>query len=187
MKKLAFAIVSSGWLVAAAASENTCLPDGSGLLTARLRGDVEAEIDWREPTLACTGMRRPDGLGLRLHFSATLADGSPLALVFAAPLLAEGEDARAVPVNVTVLRGADGRIYGTRGEHRCLLDEVTQRRLPDEDPAVRRWAVQARGFCTEPARALDDSGSVLLTRFDFQGLVTARGTPEAASKADPAP
>jgi hypothetical protein len=187
MKTLAVAVASSGWLATAAAGESTCLPDGSGFLSARLRGDVEAETDWREPALACTGMRRPDGRGLRLHFSGALADGSPLALVFAAPLLAEGEDARAVPVNVTVLSGADGRIYGTRGEHRCLFDEVTQRLLQAEEPTVRRWAVQGRGFCTEPARALDDGGSVLLTRFDFKGVVTARDAPQATREAQPAP
>ena len=31
----------------------------------RLRGSIEADIEWREPELACTGMPRPDGRGLR--------------------------------------------------------------------------------------------------------------------------
>jgi len=34
------------------------------------------------------------------------------------------------------------------------------------------WAVEARGFCTEPARALGEGGSLLLTRFDFRGRVS---------------
>jgi hypothetical protein len=108
---------------------------------------------------------------MRLRFSATLPDGGTLAFLFAPPELAAGDDARAVPVNVTVLQEATGLIYGTRGDGRCLLDEVTQRPLAASDEGPRSWIVEARGFCTEPARALDDSGSVLLTRFDFRGRV----------------
>lgn len=157
-----------------AASEFACLPDGSGFLEARLRGAIEADLDWREPELECTGMPRPDGKGLRIRFAGPLAAGGRLAIVFAPPVLAEGVDARAVPVNVTVLDEAGGRIFGTQGEDRCLLDEVAQRSLEEDEPSVRSWAVSARGFCTGPARALDGSGSILVTRFDFRGRVTLR-------------
>ena len=153
-----------------------CLPDGGGYLRARLRGDVELDIDWREPALVCTGMPRPDGEGIRLRFSAALPDGGTLAFVFAPPELPPGRDARAVPVNVTVLQESAGRIYGTRGEQRCLLDDVTQQPLPGPSERVQTWVVAARGFCTEPARALDDSGAVLLTRFDFRGRVDVPAT-----------
>ena len=164
--------------------EAGCLADGSGFLTARLRGAIELDVDWREPQLTCSGMPRPDGRGMRLRFSAAAADGGALAFVFAPPRLAEGEDARAVPVNVTVLQESSGRIYGTRGEERCLLDEVSQRRLPDEEAGTRSWAVEARGFCTVPARSLDDAGTVLLTRFDFRGRVRFGGTAPADESGD---
>lgn len=153
---------------------DACLEDGSGFLTARLRGEIDADLDWHGPALTCTGMSRPDGQGMRLRFSGSLPDGSTLAIVFAPPRLAEGENARAVPVNVTVLHEASGRIYGTRGEKRCTLDEVTQRLLSGPRAGARLWEVQARGFCTEPARALDDSGSVLVSRFDFRGQALLR-------------
>lgn len=164
-----------------AATAPACLPDGSGYLTARLRGAIEADLDWRGGELDCTGMPRPDGQGVRLRFAGRLADGRLLAIVFAPPLLAEGEDARAVPVNVTILDESGSRIFGTRGENRCLLDEVFQERIETGETGSRLWAVEARGFCTEPARALDDSGAVLLTRFDFRGRVTLRGKPADAS------
>lgn len=161
-----------------------CLPDSSGYLTARLRGDIEADLDWRGAALRCTGMERPDGKGLRLRFSSTLPDGRRLAFVFAPPELEEGESARAVPVNVTVLEESDGRIYGTRGERRCLLDDVVQTPLqPDGADGRRAWAVQARGFCTEPARAVGDRGALLLTRFDFRGRVDVED--RAVPGADP--
>ena len=170
------------------AGEPDCLPDASGYLSARLRGDIELDVDWRQPLLRCTGMPRPDGRGMRLRFSATLPDGSTLAFLFAPPELAAGADARAVPVNVTVLQEAAGLIYGTRGDGRCLLDEVTQRPLAGPDEARQSWVVEARGFCTEPARALDDSGSVLLTRFDFRGRVDLPAERKAGRPAgEPAP
>jgi hypothetical protein len=169
------------------ATPTSCLADGSGFLTARLRGDLDVDLDWREPGLACSGMPRPDGLGMRLHFSGSLPDGGTLAIVFAPPRLAEGENGRAVAVNVTVLREAAGKIYGTRGEQRCTLDEVTQRRLPDPGDGTRRWEVEARGFCTEPARAMDDIGSLLMTRFDFRGLASFHGDAAPASPTETAP
>ena len=178
-----------GTVAVAEASDpvRSCLSDGSGFLTARLRGAIEADLDWRGADLDCTGMSRPDGQGLRLRFAGRLPGGSELAIVFAPPVLAEGEDARAVPVNVTILDESASRIFGTRGEDRCLLDEVRQEQVETGEDDSRLWAVEARGFCTEPARALDDSGAVLLTRFDFRGRVTLRDEPAHSGDAGGAP
>lgn len=157
--------------LAAAADEPraACLPGEPGFLEARLRGALEADLDWRGAELDCTGMLRPDGEGLRLRFAGALPDGGMVALVFAAPSLAEGQGARGVPVNVTVLHESASRIYGTRGPDRCVLDEVTQSPLAVVAPPARAWVVRGRGFCTEPARLVGGSGSVLLARFDFAG------------------
>ena len=148
-----------------------CLPGDAGFLTMRLRGSIEAEIRWRGPDLDCTGMSRPDGRGLRLRFAGA-RDGGDLAIVFAAPELGMGVSAKAVPVNITVLDGAGERIYGTQGDSRCFFDEVEQHPLSDAGLPPRSYRVNARGFCTVPARAVDGDGAVLLTRFDFAGLVT---------------
>jgi hypothetical protein len=51
---------------------------------------------------------------------------------------------------------------------------VEQVALHDAGLPPRSYRVSARGFCTAPARALDGDGAVLLTRFDFAGLVTYR-------------
>jgi hypothetical protein len=101
-------------------------------------------------------------------------DGGELAVVFAAPELAMGASARGVPVNVTLLDEAGQRIYGTQGDRLCVLDEVEQQALDDAALPPRSFRVSARGFCTAPARAVDGDGAVLLTRFDFAGLVTYR-------------
>jgi hypothetical protein len=163
-----------------------CLPDHAGFLTMRLRGSIEAEIEWREPELACTGMPRPEGRGLRLRFSGPLPGAGQLAIVFSAPGLGVGVSAHGMPVNVTLLDEAGEHIYGTQGDSRCQFDEVEQLALTDP-PSPHRYRVSAKGFCTVPARALDGDGAVLLTRFDFTGLVTdaedAAPTPGVAESA----
>lgn len=150
-----------------------CLPGHDGFLTMRLRGSIEEDVHWQEPALECTGMSRPDGRGLRVRFAGSLAGGE-LAVVFAAPELGIGASGRGIPVNVTLLDGAGERIYGTLGESRCMFDEVEQQAIEDASLPAHSFRVSARGFCVAPARAVDGEGSVLLTRFDFAGLVTYR-------------
>jgi len=164
-----------------------CLPDGDGFLAMRLRGSIEEDARWTEPLLACTGMSRPDGRGFRLRF-AVERGGGELAVVFAAPELGIGASGRGVPVNVTLLDGAGERIYGTQGDSRCVFDEVKQQPISGPNLPPRSYRVAARGFCVAPARALDGDGSVLLTRFDFAGLVTwAEHDAGPASAAVPRP
>jgi hypothetical protein len=151
-----------------------CLPGQEGFLSMRLRGSIEADVSWREPELGCTGMSRPDGRGLRMRFAGPLAGGSELVVVFAAPELGRGASDRGVPVNVTLLDAGGERIYGTQGDSRCVLDEVEQEAIGDPSYPPQSFRVSARGFCVAPARAVDGVGSVLLTRFDFAGLVTFR-------------
>ncbi len=163
-----------------------CLPENAGFLSMRLRGSIEADVNWHEPGLECTGMARPDGRGMRLRFAGRLPEAGELAILFAAPDLGMGVSARGVPVNVTLLDETGERIYGTQGENRCVFDEVEQTALDDQSLPPRSYRVTARGFCTVPATALDGDGSVLLTRFDFAGLVSySEG--DAATAAEPAP
>ena len=161
-----------------------CLPSHDGFLTMRLRGSIEEDVHWAEPSLECTGMSRPDGKGLRLRFAGALAGGE-LAVVFAAPELGIGASARGVPVNVTLIDGGGQHIYGTQGGERCTFDEVEQRPIEDAALPARSFRVSARGFCVVPARAVDGDGSVLMTRFDFVGLVSG-GEDDAAPAKDAA-
>jgi hypothetical protein len=150
-----------------------CLPAQDGFLSMRLRGSIDEDVHWTEPALECAGMTRPDGKGLRVRFAGKLAGGE-LAVVFAAPELGVGASARGIPVNVTLLDGAGNRIYGTQGDSKCSFDQVEQQPLGKGAFLTRNYRITARGFCVAPARALDGDGAVLLTRFDFAGLVTLR-------------
>jgi hypothetical protein len=149
-----------------------CLPAQDGFISMRLRGSIEQDVHWTEPALECTGMPRPDGKGLRVRFAGELA-GGPLAVVFAAPELGIGRSGKRIPVNLTLLDGAGERIYGTQGDSRCEFDEVEQQPIEGGALPADSYRIRARGFCVAPARALDGEGSVLVTRFDFVGRVTA--------------
>jgi hypothetical protein len=147
-------------------------------LDARLGGAIEAPIHWSGESLTCDGMRRPDGEGLRVTFTGAI-NGERLTLVIGAAKLAEGASMREVPVNVTVIREG-GPIYGTRGDDKCLLDDVHQTLIDDREPGAeipasqpRHWRIDASGFCLEPARSITDPrDAILLGTFDFRGQIT---------------
>lgn len=148
-----------------------CLASGDGYVRARLSGVINAELDWSNEGTECTGAIRPDG-GLRLRFSRLDSQSaSKIVLVFGIANLKEGQSTRSLPVNVTVIREGAGEFYSTQGDDKCMLDEVTQSALVGPPFRSRTYRVVARGFCTEPARAVQGKGAVLLSRFDFAGSV----------------
>jgi hypothetical protein len=59
------------------------------------------------------------------------------------------------------------RIFGTLGDTRCTVDSLTQRRLAPPGS----YRLEARGFCTQPAHAIRGDGDVLVSTFEFAGLV----------------
>lgn len=150
-----------------------CLDTRDAAMRARLRGAIDADIDWRGAALECEGMERP-GSGLRARFRGRLPDGRMLALLFAAPTVAPGATRDGAPVNVTLLVEDSGEIYGTLGTDRCTLDRIVQREVPPPTPGTRRFRVEGRGFCHAPARALHGATVVLVNRFDFVGRVDVR-------------
>jgi hypothetical protein len=148
-----------------------CLPDGRGYLRARLSGVVKAELDWGNEGMECTGAVRPDG-GIRVRFSRNdPAEGGRLVLLFGIAGLREGKAAKALPVNVTVIREGKGEFYSTQGDNKCTLDDVKQEPIVGIPHRSRSYRITARGFCTNPARAVRGDGVILLSRFDYVGRV----------------
>ena len=148
-----------------------CLPSGDGYLKARLAGALTTELNWGNEGTECTGAVRPTDGGIRMRFTAQNAQGEKLVLVFGIATLREGRTAKAVPVNVTVIREGAGEFYGTQGDDKCMLDEVTQHPIVGVPHRSRSYRVVARGFCTEPARAIRGKGAILISRFDYAGRV----------------
>jgi hypothetical protein len=148
---------------------------GAGALRAKLHGAINREVVWDDSVMSCDGSIRPDGSGLRLTATGPLP-GSPrsLRIVLGIAGAKPGTDADDRPANLTLIVGTPGRIYATRGDSKCTVDELRQAplagktALPGDKVATRIWRVTARGFCVGPAATLDGGSRILVSRFDLQ-------------------
>jgi len=149
-----------------------CLATGNGFLRARIRGALNLDIDWKNAELECDGSERPNGHGIRLSFAGPKrSDGRRLRMVFGVATTREGAAGRALPTNLTVIFEGEQRLFTTRGEDRCTVDELREERIGALGRDARSYRVVARGFCTLPATALDRDERILVSRFDFAGRV----------------
>jgi hypothetical protein len=149
-------------------ADPACMAAPEGALKARLQGAIDDEIDWSGVGSHCIGGVRPDGSGLRLVFKGSTAAGEPLLIVIGAGPVAPGESKQNVPVNLTAVIEGSGRFFATQGDDKCAMDRLEQEAVEGE-PGLYR--VMGRGYCTQPARAVDGSDSLLLSRFDLVAIV----------------
>jgi hypothetical protein len=134
---------------------------------------MNLDIDWHNGELECEGGPRPNGSGLRVSFAGPLrADGRRLRMVFGVGTATEGLPGRALPTNLTVIFEGEKRLFATRGQDRCTVDELSQERLGALGGPVRSYRVIARGFCISPASSLNSEQHILVSSFDFAGSVT---------------
>jgi len=145
----------------------SCLESGDGYLRARLGGAIDARIDWPNSGTRCQGELRDKPGGVRLSFQRAAAGSPDLLFVFGITGVKEGKSARTTGVNLTVIVQGTSRIYGTLGDSRCTVDSLTQRPMK----AKGFYRVEARGFCTQPAHAVRGQGELLVSTFEFAGLV----------------
>jgi hypothetical protein len=160
-----------------------CLPTGNGYLRARIRGAMNLDLDWHNAEIECDGGPRPDGSGLRVSFAGPRhSDGRRLRLVFGVATVQEGSPGRELPTNLTVIFEGEDRLFATRGDDHCTVDELRQERLGALGGPLRSWRIVARGFCTEPASTLSSDARILVTRFDFAGNAVFDDSPATDPK-----
>lgn len=170
-----------------------CLPTGNGYLRARIRGALNLDINWHNADIECDGGLRPDGSALRVSFAGPPhGDGRRLRLVFGVRAVSEGRGGRELPTNLTVILEGEERIFATRGDDHCTVDELRQERLGALGGPQRSWRIVARGFCTSPASTLSSDARIVVTRFDFAGNAIFEdppppGPPPPSSGPAPAP
>lgn len=145
-----------------------CLASGDGYLRAHLGGAIEARLDWPNSGTRCEGESRDSPPGVRLSFQRASAAAPNLLLVFGLTGVQEGQAAREVRANMTIIVQGTSRIFGTLGDSRCTVDSLTQRPLK----TAGSYRLEARGFCTQPAHAVRGKGDVLVSTFEFAGPVT---------------
>ncbi|HEX4387349.1 MAG TPA: hypothetical protein VH109_01840 [Steroidobacteraceae bacterium] len=176
----------AGGPVAPAAAGAGCLASGNGYLRATIRGAMNLDISWGNGELECEGGPRPDGSGLRLAFAGPPhADGRRVRLVFGVEAAREGLAGRDLPTNLTVIFEGEERLFSTRGDDHCTVDELRQERLGALGGPVRSWRIVARGFCVAPASSLDARSRILVSSFDFAGTAVFEDPPP--EKPNPGP
>jgi hypothetical protein len=167
-------LVLSGALATAAVPDaaptptaTACLSSGDGYLRAHVAGAVEAKIDWPNSGTLCEGESRDKPPGVRLSFHRASSGAPDLLFVFGITGVREGKSLREAGANLTVIVQGTNRIFGTLGDSRCTVDSLTQRALKPKGS----YRLEARGFCTQPAHAVRGEGEVLVSTFEFAGLV----------------
>ncbi len=167
-------------------NEQGCLARGNGYLRARIRGSLKLDVDLHNSELECDGGPRPNGSGIRVSFAGPVrSDGRRLRMVFGVATATEGVAGRELPTNLTVIFEGEQRLFATRGDDKCTVDELTQERVGTPGGPVRSYRVSARGFCIAPVKALKDEQTILVNSFDFAGSVTFED-PAAQAPAAPA-
>jgi hypothetical protein len=152
---------------AAGKARTACLASGDGYLRATLAGAVDAHLDWPNSGTRCEGESREKPPGVRLSFQRAADTAPNLLLVFGLTGVKQGESAREVKANLTVIVQGTSHIYGTLGDSRCTVDSLSQRPLN----AAGAYRIEARGFCTQPAHEVRGKGDVLVSTFEFAGPV----------------
>lgn len=153
------------------AQSSACLASGDGYLRAHLAGAIDANIDWPNSGTHCEGEYRDKPPGVRLSFQRNVGGRPNLLLVFGLTGVRAGKPAHAVGANLTIIEQGTSHIYGTLGDTRCTVDSLTQRPLA----LSGSYRVEARGFCTSPAHAIRGDGDILVSTFEFAGIVNYPG------------
>jgi uncharacterized membrane protein (UPF0127 family) len=157
----------------AASAPTSCLPSGNGYLRARIGGAMNLDLDWPNAGLECEGSLRPDGSGIRLSFAGPLhSDGRRVRMVFGISSATEGKSGHKLPTNLTVMFEGEQRLFATRGDDRCTVEELNQERIGALGGNSRSYRVIGRGFCVAPASTLTGDEQILVSRFDFAGRAT---------------
>jgi hypothetical protein len=163
----------SGLPATSAKSAHGCLASGDGYLRARIRGALKLDVSLQNAELECDGGPRPDGSGIRVSFAGPArSDGRRLRMVFGVAKATEGVTGRELPTNLTVIFEGEQRMFATRGDDKCTVDEFKQERTGALGGPIRTYRVIARGFCISPVQALNSEQTILVNSFDFAGNVT---------------
>ena len=179
---------------AAPAATNGCLASGDSSLQARVRGAIDADINWSNAQMTCEGGMRPNNKGLRVSIagpvvldkSAANAAGKPVQLrfVFGITLrdIAAGV-AQALPTNLTVIVEGQQQLFATLGDDKCAVEqlEVTPLFTAVADRGTGggsgRQRIHARGYCIGPATDLQGLQRVLVSTFEFTSQVKSGDEP----------
>ncbi len=155
---------------AVATAQNPALKCGTdGELRGRLYGAIDAQLEWENYDLECSGMPRPEGQGVRLHFAGTV-DGSEqrVAMIVAIPDLGREALGREYRSNVTIIEEGVGRFFSTPNLDNCLTDITTLIALDDGGD---RYSLGGLLYCVSPLPEVNGDSSISIPELRFHGLL----------------
>jgi hypothetical protein len=183
------ALAALGLLVAGSATAgepvtaDACLPGGDGSLKARVRGAIDADIDWSNAQMTCEGGMRPGGKGASIAGPLAEKDGtvSRLRFVFGIALrdTAQGE-AQALPTNLTVIVEGKQTLFATLGDDKCAVEQLEVTPLLSSGTGTQgasRQHIKVRGYCIGPATDLQGTQRLLVSTFEFTSQVNSGDEP----------
>lgn len=165
----------------APAAASSCLAAGDGAMQARVRGAIDADINWNNSQMSCEGGMRPDRKGVRVTLAGPMpkdANGARIRFVFGIAMkdTAAGV-AQALPTNLTIILEGQQQLFSTRGDSKCAVEQFDVTPLMAHGPGAGKQRVHARGYCTGPASDLQGTQRVLVSTFDFTSQINSGDEP----------
>lgn len=140
-----------------------------GRLAGNIYGGVRVTIDWGRSDVACEGMPRPDGSGVRLRFAGPLDDGErQIAIIIAMPEFTRDAAAAEYAANVTLIEEGNGRFFSTPDLDNCICDIAAADAVAGHAEQV---AVTGALFCVLPLPEVNGESSVSIPELRFSGLL----------------
>jgi hypothetical protein len=176
----------------APAASNGCLASGDSSLQARVRGAIDADINWSDAQMTCEGGMRPNNKGLRVSIAgpvvlgtnaATAPDSKPVQLRFVFGITLRDTAtgvAQALPTNLTVIVEGRQQLFATLGDDKCAVEQLDVTPLftaVADRGGSGRQRVHARGYCIGPATDLQGLQRVLVSTFEFTSQVKSGDEP----------
>jgi len=155
------------------ASTPACALGAGGFLRGQFFGALNLAADWSGPGLACHGMPRPDGDGVRLYFAGEQPDGGRVAVLIGldGPLGALVGAER--PANVTVIDERASRFFSSAGPGRCWASIGSVTPVAPVRGQAAGTRVAGLLYCVGALPSIGDHLSLTLGDLEFAGWVAA--------------
>jgi hypothetical protein len=149
-----------------------CSLDQDGYLRGELYGSVKQTLSWQGVDMACDGMPKPGGSGIRLAFREHADPDTPgLSFVIGIDGAAPGQPFDELAANVTLNDQTGGRFYSTQGLEQCWASTTELVELTGTVEKV--WRIDGLLYCAGALPAAAGSGSVTIVELQFSGIIRA--------------
>ncbi len=150
-----------------------CALGDDGFLRGRFFGALSLTADWSGPGLACDGMQKPDGEGVRLFFAGDRPGGGRVSLLIGLGGR-PGELAGAErPANVTVIDEREGRFFSSGGPGRCWASISSVTPVANRAGGAAGSRIDGLVYCMGALPSVGDRSSLTLSDLRFSGWVSA--------------